>query len=104
MIRSDHTHFLTSTNLSSRDAPPTPIKFSELPPSPWYEISLDFYEPLPSGDKLFVLTDLYSRFPLIEFMKSTATQSVTNRLENIFRILVIRTDNGPPFFSEEFKE
>ena len=33
----------------SRDAPPTPIKFSELPPSPWYEISLDFYGPLPSG-------------------------------------------------------
>ena len=41
-------------------------------------------------------------------MKSTTTQAVTNRLENIFSIFVypkvIRTDNGPPFFSEEFKE
>ena len=40
--------------LVSRDAPPTTIKFSKLPP--WYKISLDLYEPLPSGEKLLAFT------------------------------------------------
>ena len=46
----------------------------------------DFLGPLASEDSLAVITDLYSRFPLIDVMKTTNADAVINRFESSFSI------------------
>ena len=86
---------------------PTPLKPSPLPEQPWEEIAIDIFGPLPSGEKLLVIIDLYSRFPIIEIVKTTTTNVIINKLENIFCVFgfpkKLRMDNGPPFNSNDFK-
>ena len=93
---------------NSKANAPEPLHPSTLPEAVWTEISVDFYGPVPTGEKLFVVTDLYSRFPLVEIMKNTNSESVINRLKKHFSIygypLRLRSDNGPPFNSASFKE
>jgi hypothetical protein len=56
---------------------------------------------------LVVICD-YSRFSVVERIKSTAADTVIPRLEAIFSIFgypdVVKTDNGPPFQSRAFRE
>lgn len=84
-----------------------PLQMSQLPTGPWKELSVDFCGPFPSGDYLLVVVDDYSRFPEVEFVKSTAATTVIPRLDVIFARQgipeKIRSDNGPPFNSESFK-
>ena len=79
---------------------------SELPKGSWVDISCDFFGPLASGDSLLI-TDLYSRFPFTEVMKTANSAAVINRFERLFSILgypeSIKHDNGPPFNSNEFR-
>ena len=81
---------------------------SEIPEAPWLEVSIDFYGPIyPTNDYLMVLIDEYSRFPMVQSIKSTSAKAVTNHLDTIFGIFgipsKIRSDNGPPFNSKEFQ-
>ena len=68
---------------------------------------MDFYGPLPSGDYLLVVIDRYSRFPEVEIVKSTKASIVIPKLDRIFLVHgipdVIKTDNGPPFNGEEYR-
>ena len=92
---------------NSKDTRPEPLKPSVLPEQPWSEIAIDFYGPLPTGEKLLVITDLYSRFPFIEFMKNTDANNVIIRLEQLFTTYGyasrVRSDNGPPYNSSTLK-
>lgn len=56
---------------------PTPLSMSELPKGPLVDISCD---------SLLVITDLYSRFPIVEIMKTTNTATVINIFERLFSI------------------
>ena len=56
---------------------PTPLSTSELPKGPLVDISCD---------SLLVITDLYSRFPIVEIMKTTNTATVINIFERLFSI------------------
>ena len=93
---------------NSRIPSPETVKMSTLPEKVFEEISIDFYGPLPSGEKLLSTTDLYSRFPFIEIMKTTTAVKVIERLENLFSIYgypeKLRHENGPLFSSHEFKQ
>ena len=93
---------------NSRIPPPEPVKMSTLSEKVFEEISVDFYGPLPNGEKLLSIIDLYSRFPFIEIMKTTTAVKVIERLENLFSIHdyleKLRHDNGPPFSLHEFKQ
>ena len=55
-----------------------------------------------------VVLDEYSRFPLVETISSTSAQIVTRNLEIMFSIFglpdEVRSDNGPPFNSYDFRE
>ena len=62
-----------------RENPPTPIRMSKLPNSPWEEIAIDLCGRLPTGNSLFIIIDRYSRYPLIEIIKSTKAKQVINR-------------------------
>ncbi|XP_056016904.1 uncharacterized protein K02A2.6-like [Ostrea edulis] len=81
---------------------------SELPQEPWDDLSADFCGPLPSGDYLFVIIDEYSKYPVVEIIKSASAQSVIPVLDKVLSTFgiprVIKTDNGSPFNSYQFRE
>ena len=93
---------------NSKENAPEPLNPSDLPKAVWSQIAIDFYGPVPSGEKLLVTTDMYSRFPLVEIMKNTNANAVINKLKKQFATYgypsKLRSDNGPPFNSSKFRE
>ena len=86
---------------------PTPLQMTTLPPKPWHTVNVDFCGPFPTGEQLLVVIDAYSRFSEVEIVHSTAGKGTINKLDRIFAThgipKVLKSDNGPPFSSEEFK-
>ena len=110
-MQADMERFISNCNAckaNSKANAPEPLHPSELPEAVWSEISIDFYGPVPTGEKLFVVIDLYSRFPLVEVMKTTNAEATINRLKKHFALYGyptrLRSDNGPPFNSAKFRE
>ena len=95
---------------ANHDAKPVsePLQMSPLPQGPWQELSMDFCGPFPDGDFLLVVTDDFSRYPEVEILRSTSAKAVIPHLDSIFARQgipnVVRTDNGPPFNSEDFQK
>ena len=92
---------------TSQPNPPEPLQSMPMPSHAWNEIKIDFCGPFPSGHYVLVVIDVYSRYPEIEIIKSTAAQKVIPKLDIIFaRHGVpekVTTDNGPPFNGKEFQ-
>jgi transposase InsO family protein len=67
---------------------------------------MDFAE-LPNSEYLLIITDDYSRYPVVETVKSTSANTVIPRVDKVFSEFgipdVVKTDNGPPFNSREFQ-
>ena len=84
-----------------------PLAMSELPPGPWQHLSMDFCGPLPSGESLLVIQDEFSRYPVVEIVRKTTTDSIIPVVDKIFAEFgfpkVIKTDNGPQFRSATWK-
>ncbi len=91
--------------VATPEAAREPLQMSPLPDQAWDEISVDFAE-LSTGDYLSVLSDDYSRYPIVEVIRSVAAQTVIPKLQHIFSQFgipgVLKSDNGPPFNSEAF--
>ena len=79
-----------------------------LPNGPWEKVKGDFYGPIPSGEYMLLLIDEYSRFPVIEIVKSTASNTVIPVIDKVFSNFgipdVLTTDNGPPFNGNEIRQ
>lgn len=78
---------------------------------PWEMISVDFLGPYTrsrSGNTYaFVVTDIFSKFTLIQVMRDAKTSAVTTFLENNVFLLfgvpaVVISDNGPQFRAKQF--
>lgn len=84
-----------------------PLRMTELPNHPWDELCIDFYGPLKDGKYLLVLIDEYSRYPIVKKLTTTSCRAVIPILKEIFSSFgipdKIKSDNGPPFNSYEFK-
>ena len=97
----------TRCQIISKPIKQTPVTMTDLPNGPWEAIAADLYGDLPTGEKMLVFTDLYSKFPIIEVLRSTKFQTVGERFDNLFSIFgfpnKVRTDNGPPWDSYDFK-
>lgn len=93
---------------SGNPTPPDPLRMTELPSGPWKEVAVDFAGPFPSGDYLMVVIDEYSRFPEVEILTSVSARAVIPKLDAIFARQgipdVVKSDNGSPFNSLEFKK
>ena len=93
--------------LVSCPANPEPIKPTPLPRGPWQELAVDLLGPLPSGDSVLVVVDYFSRFYEIGVMRSTTSEKIIERLEEIFTThglpLSVTRDNGPQFRSDVFE-
>ncbi|XP_065068200.1 uncharacterized protein K02A2.6-like [Rhopilema esculentum] len=89
-----------------KPSPPEPLQQTDFPKGTRESVHTDFCRPLSSGDHLLVVIDRYSRFPETEIVRSTKTSTVIPKLDKIFSVHGIprqlKTDNGPPFSSEEF--
>ena len=78
-----------------------------MPSGPWLNLSVYFCGPLQTGDYLLVIVDEYSRYPIVEVVKSGSTNTVTvlDKVISMFGVpTVIKTDNGSPFNSSAFSE
>ncbi len=82
-----------------------------LPDGPWQDLAVDLLGPLPSKHSILVVVDYYSRFyeyPHRGSMTSTTTSNVIDSLEGIFSRhglpITLKSDNGPQFRSDEFKD
>ena len=78
-----------------------PLAMSQLPRGPWLNVSIDFCGPLPSGEYLLVMVDEFSRYPLVEIVRSTAAETVIPVVDKVFSLFgfpeIIKSDNGPSF-------
>ena len=85
-----------------------PAKMTSLPNKPWDTIEIDFCGPFPNRENALVFTDQYSRYPEVEFISSTSIKPVRKKMKTIFAThgipKTVRSDNGPPFNSGDFKE
>ena len=61
-----------------------PLNSSLLPTSVWESLSADLFGPLPDGNTLLVIIDDYSRYPIVEIMKSTTAEMLIPRFDSIF--------------------
>ena len=84
-----------------------PLRMSPLPRAPWAELNMDFGQICPN-QFLFVVIDEYSRFPFVEIVNSTSAHAVIPKLDSILTLRgipeVIKSDNGPPFNGENFRQ
>ena len=69
---------------------------SPLPEQVWQEISVDFAE-LTTGHYLFLISDAYSRYPIMEALHSITAQTVIPKLQKVFAEFgfpeVVKSDN-----------
>lgn len=95
--------------LVSRKNPPLPLSSRTLPQGSWEILQIDFLtlNGCASGHFL-VIVDTYSRFLQVIEMKSTNCAATNTALCKAFTIwglpLIIQTDNGPPFQSQDFTD
>ena len=69
------------------------------------EVSVDF-KVLPNSEYLLVITDDYSRYPIVEIITSTAAKVVIPLIDKVFAEFgaphTLKSDNGSPFQSDDF--
>jgi hypothetical protein len=84
-----------------------PLRMTELPDGPWENLSIDYYGPLKNGKYLFVVVDEHSRYPIVKQVGSTSFKALKPILDDILATFgvpkEIKSDNGPPFNSSDFK-
>ena len=90
-----------ATPISQRE----PLQMTALPKAAWAEVIVDFAQ--IGSDYLLVVTDDYSRYPVVDIVSSTSANTVIPKLDKIFSEFgiaeVVRSDNGPPFDSHDFR-
>ena len=84
-----------------------PYIMSPLPNAPWCEVSIDFKH-ISQNEYLIVITDDYSRYPVVEPVRSTSSKHVIPVMDRVFTMFgvpeVVTSDNGPPFQGDEFRK
>ena len=78
----------------------------EPPCYPWQILSSDLFE--FKGNQYLLISDKYSKFPIIRKLTSTTSRAIINHLKSIFAEHGIperlSTDNGPQYASQEFHD
>jgi len=82
--------------------PKEPMIMHEKPSSPWQKIGIDLFE--IKGHDYLIMSDYYSRYPVVEKLSNTTTYSVVKVVKATFSMLgvprEIVSDNGPQFLTQ----
>lgn len=86
-----------------------PVLMNKMPEAPWQELAMDFYGPLrENGRYLMVVTDTYSRYPIVHEIASVSAEQVKPVLKETFAMFgipeLVKSDNGAPFNGHVFDE
>ena len=96
-------HCQVNTPTTSRE----PLQMSTLPDAPWTDLSADFGQ-VAQDTYILVIQDEYSRYVVVEVLTSLTAKSVIPRFDKVFSEFgipkTLKTDNGPPFNSDDFKK
>ena len=83
-----------------------PMIPTELPKYPWQKVATDLFQ--LEGKTYLVDVDYFSRYPEVQLLTKTDSESVTKALKAIFARHgiqeVVFSDNGPQYSSKEFTE
>lgn len=95
--------------LNGRPEKPTPMKRKFAPKTVWETIALDFNGPYAryGGISILVIIDYRSRYAIAKPVRSTSFENTKKVLDEVFNREgfpeAIKSDNGPPFNGEEYK-
>ena len=94
--------------LFTRKAVKAPLTPVFVPTHAWEYVSIDFFGPMPDDNYVLVVQDLCTKYPVATLLKKgTSAKMTLDAIDNIFtnfgRPSRYRSDNGPPFSSEEFQ-
>ncbi|KAJ1160322.1 hypothetical protein NDU88_000824 [Pleurodeles waltl] len=86
---------------------PAPIITEPIPSSLWHRAKADLGT-LPDGSHVLVVIDDFSKYPEVKILDTTTAERVIPCFEKIMAshgiFQELRTDNGPPFSSQEFAD
>ena len=97
------TNFPTCTQFSERQ-PKEPLHPHNVPSVPWQKVATGLFD--YQGAQYLLITDYYSKFPMVRKLNSTTSAAVISHLNSVFaengipKTLV--SDNGPQYSSQEF--
>ena len=78
----------------------------DIPDSPWQELAADYFT--HRGKDYLLIADTFSKYPFVYKVHSKSTDSIINRLQDLFsqfgKPQCFFSDNGPPFSSEAFSQ
>ena len=78
-----------------------------MPESSWSSVAVDLCCPFPTGETLLILVDYYSRFPIVEILKSKTSANIISKLFKIFSVPglpeILTIENGGQFISNEIE-
>ena len=66
-----------------------PMQMSDMSPAAWKHLSMDFLGPLPLGEELMVLVDEYSRYLIVQIIRSVSANTVIPVLDKILTMFGI---------------
>ena len=83
-----------------------PLIQTPLPPHAWHIVGADLF--FMDGANYLLVIDYFSRYPEVCKLTSTTSNAVIQAMKNCFSHhgipLIVRSDNGPQFDSEEFEK
>lgn len=69
--------------------PIEPLKMSALLETPWHTVSVEFFGPLPTGEYLLITTDDYTRYLVVEIVRSTSANTVIPVMDKVISMFGI---------------
>ena len=82
-----------------------PLEPHEIPSSPWTKLATDLF--MLDGENYLLITDYYSKYPLVHKLRSTTSATVASTVSATFSLFGVPTqivsDNGPQYAGQPFK-
>ena len=85
-----------------------PIQPVDTSNHPWDNVSVDLFGPMPDTKHVLVVHNMFTHFPAAKIINSTTADPVIKALYDTYTNFgtptTHRTNNGPLFNSQQFKE